>query len=82
MAGGVHHRQHRQAEALRQVGRAGFAVKQAHGAFHNDQVGLLRRRVQARRQSASPVIHRSSLVHRRAAGQSDASTGPGNPART
>ena len=47
-ARGVHHRQHRQPKALRQIGRAGLAIKQAHHAFHNDQVCLQRRGMQAR----------------------------------
>jgi hypothetical protein len=65
----VHHRQHRQAEALRQVRRAGLAVKEAHGTFDDDQVRLLRGRMQARTAislAGHPQVH---LVHRRAAGQ-------------
>jgi len=36
-------RQHRHAEAPRQIGRRGRAIEQAHHAFDQDQVGLARR---------------------------------------
>jgi hypothetical protein len=67
-------------KALRQVGRAGLAVKEAHDAFNNDEVGVLRRIMQARAQSASPVIHRSSWYTGAPLARA-ASTGPENPAR-
>ena len=65
----VNHRQHRQAKALRQVGRAGLAVKQAHDPFDNDEIGVPRRMVQALRAIGLAGHPQVELVHRCAAGQ-------------
>ena len=44
---GIDDGQHRHAKVPRQVGGTGLAIEQAHHAFDKDQVGLLRRGVQA-----------------------------------
>jgi hypothetical protein len=44
---GIEYQQHRQAELARKCGGGGFAVVQAHHAFDQDQVGILRAAGQA-----------------------------------
>ena len=66
---GVDHGQHRQAEALRQVGRARRAVEQAHHALDDHEVGLGRGRMQPRAAvglAGHPQVER---MHGRAGGE-------------
>ena len=66
---GIDHRHHRQAQALRQIGRTGLTIKQAHDTFNEDQVAVLRRSVQTGTHiglAGHPHVHR---VHRGAAGK-------------
>ena len=66
---GLHHGQHRQAEAARQVGRAGRAVVQAHHAFDQQHISLASRGVQARADVGLAGHPQVDVVHRRAAGK-------------
>jgi len=66
---GIHHSQNMKAKALRQIGRAGLTVEQAHDAFHQNQIRVLRSRMQARAAVGLARHPQIELVHRRAAGQ-------------
>ena len=68
-ARGVDHGQHRQAQPLGHIGRAGRAVEQAHDALHQDEVGLKRGGVQARTHVGLARHPQIDAVHGRAAGQ-------------
>ena len=65
----IHHRQHGHAEALGQVGGAGVAIEQAHHTFYQDEVGFLRRRMQALGAVGLAGHPQVELVHGRTAGK-------------
>ena len=65
----IDNRQHRHAKVPRQIGRAGFAIEQAHDTFDENQVGVLRRSVQARGAILGAVDPQIKRMHGRAAGE-------------
>ena len=65
----IQHRQHRNIQPLRQFRRTGAAIKQAHHAFNQDQIGLLGGSVEPGCHifgASHPAIER---MHRGTAGQ-------------
>jgi hypothetical protein len=66
---GINHRQHRQAKTLRQIGRAGCSVKQAHDPFDQDQVRLTCCRGQTRAAVGLAIDPQVELIDRCAAGE-------------
>ena len=65
----INDREHRQAKALRQIGRAQLAIEEAHDPFHNDEVGIERSLMQALRAVGLARHPQIKLVHQRAAGK-------------
>ncbi len=66
---GIHHRQHGNAQPLRQISRAGFAVEQAHHSLNQNQIILLRCMAKPCANIGLTIYPQIQIVHRLSAGQ-------------